>query len=244
MLRKLWMVAVGLLLAGVVVECNAGVVATWNFDGGLPANPYAADSSDTFLLSSANLNYFMASSSVTATAPAGSGNPATGKALEIGTTSKSQSLNTSISGGNVPSGTYFMLTLVANAGRSINTFSISYDAKVSGTSPANVNTWYYRVAGGAWTQISPSITVGTTYPVSPYTVTFTGVSITGGQTIDFADTFSGATQNNKDGIMDFDNIQVSAVPEPTNLALAFFGVGFVAVAAARRLARRGAKANG
>jgi len=245
MLRKLWMVAVGLLLAGAALESNAGVVATWNFES--PAftgqNNYGANSVDTSLFASGALNYTLATSgSTTATMAAGTGSP--GTSMEFGTTGKGSLISGAVTGNPLHnlSGTYFILTLVANNSDTRNTFTVGFDAKNSGSAPTG-SLWYYSTDGRAtWTAatVQPSGSIGTTY--SHFTATFGGASVTGNGTIEFLQTATGV--GNPTGTLDFDNITVNAVPEPVNMALAFFGVGFVAVAAARRLARRGAKANG
>ncbi len=68
-------------------------------------------------------------------------------------------------------------------------------------------------------------------------LTFTGLSFSTANDIWLRASFSGPN-GSASGIIDLDNISISAVPEPTNLALGLFGVGVVSVAAGRKLLQR------
>jgi hypothetical protein len=238
MLRNLWMVAVGLLLAGAAVESQAGIVATWNFEAFTTAGgptSYPADSRDTFLLNSASMGWTLGSS-IGLAVGTGTGTGTKSFSFTAGN-NKADGLNTTSPTAVTPGGTSFTLTLVANASRPMNTFTLTYDAKVVNSAAFQtggpVNTWYYSVNGGStWTAAS-TFAVAADGLYHPETVSFSVASIAGGGTILLRDTFTGGLNVNSASSMDFDNIVVSAVPEPTNLALAFFGVGFVAVALLR-----------
>lgn len=72
---------------------------------------------------------------------------------------------------------------------------------------------------------------GLTTSFASYTVDFSGISALNGATSVYFEVTGG---ENGGGDFTFDNFLVSAVPEPVNMALALFGLGFVGVAVGRR----------
>jgi len=245
MLRKLWMVAVGLLLAGAAVESNGGVIATWDFEsGGFSAtggqNPWRADSLGTSgSLSSGTFGW----ATVHAGVGTGTGNP--GTSFEFSTAkNKANDMNTTVGGSGTAltfSGSYLTLTLTANSGIALNTFTLSYSAKAGQSAAfsggAVGNTWYYSTDSGTSWHIMTSSAISFSADGAYHSESATFGGLSGGGTILLRDAISGGTANDSvnTSFIDFDNIQVSAVPEPVNMALAFFGVGFAAVAAWRKL---------
>ena len=133
----------------------------------------------------------------------------------------------------------FTLQLTASA--AMNQFTITYYTRTSAANGSDTSTWAYSINGGAFvnftTQPSTVAPVSTTTwaASSAFTVS-ENVSVLVGQTITFRNTLTGATANNVN--VNFDTIQVSAVPEPANVALAVFGLGAVSLGVGRRLYAR------
>src|SRR5438046_2532895 len=102
MLKRLWMVAVGLLLAGAAVESQAAVISLWSFDSGSGSSPFNANtdfgtqtgSSATLSTSSA----FQFIAGTTLSDPRGS--PSAGSAFQF-TTGSGGSFILQLSGANL-----------------------------------------------------------------------------------------------------------------------------------------------
>jgi hypothetical protein len=134
-------------------------------------------------------------------------------------------------------GTPMSFVLQFTTSANLSSFVITYDAQVSATTASTVNTWAYSTDSGAtYTAMSGQPSGNTTTSQVLYTVS-QNTAVANGNTIYFRDTVSGASANGTDAY--FDNITVTAVPEPTNYALAGFGLMFVGIGAGRfYLARR------
>jgi hypothetical protein len=144
------------------------------------------------------------------------------------------------SGIRVSSGSTFQFSLTRNTGgASLYDFVITYAATRGNIAGTTTSTWQYSLNGTTWSStgvIQPAtVPAGTTW--NTYTVDFTGVTsienVAVGTTIYFRDTIGSNNQS-------FDNIVISAVPEPITYALAAFGLMFAGVGAGRfYLGRRG-----
>jgi hypothetical protein len=218
MLKKLF---AGLLGAGFSLTSWAGIVATWNFNNYLVNGQTMVNASSW---DSASVNGDV-TPSLTATAPTGgslnsvSGNP--GNAIQF-------NAGGIINGNN---GTFtFTLTAVVN----INEFELSYDIN-EGFFPGPDTQWSWAIAeGGSGFSTIPHEGSSFINNWVSHTVDFAGSSLSAGQTI----TFTMQLVNENSGLgndVSFDNLIVSAVPEPVNVALLIFGVGLAAVPAGRRL---------
>jgi hypothetical protein len=122
-------------------------------------------------------------------------------------------------------------------GTGLSGFAVGYDANAIFVNPAQL--WEYSVNSGAsWSS------AGLTQPGNivafnwtSYNVDFSSAtSLNGASTVWLRNTFG-------NGAGQFDNIQVTAVPEPVNVAMGIFGLGLVGTTAGRRfLAKRAKKA--
>jgi hypothetical protein len=128
--------------------------------------------------------------------------------------------------GNHSLGGDFILRITA--AQSLNTFSITYDAQTSATGGAANNLWQYSLNNGtSWTTIKTEA-IGTAW--GSHTVDL-NISLAANATIWFRDTLQGGGSK---GTADFNNITVTAVPEPVNVALGVFGLCAIGVGAGRR----------
>lgn len=243
---KAHMVALTLCLLGTLIipVSKASVtIATWNFDSGTDNSsaytgsvPYNANTyvhSD--LQATPNVNAVTPVSG--ATQGPGTGNPGTGVDLQF--------TSPGGNGAHNPDTSTFTLTLKAASGVTLSGFSITYDALSSNSSgTAAVNKWTWAITGGGSdaTGIQTSIAQDNTWHTVTATFSGTGHAITlnAGQTITFTDTLSGYA--GQSGTVGFDNINVNvnAVPEPANVAMALFGTAFAVIGIGRRyLGNRG-----
>jgi len=224
-MQRTLMLAIGLLGLNVASISHGGVIASWDFTGYNGTVSYAANSTDTSSLSAASLTAAIAPRSDSTTGP-GAGNP--GTALQF--------LTKANGNGKDVNGCAFVLTLTTPASVSLSSFSITYDylaTLVTGSSGAQ-NNW--TVSGGSGFS-SQTTTISQDGQWHTVTVNFTGGTLAANSTITFTDTLSGYTAGNS-FIAAFDNIQVSAVPEPVNLALGVFGLCVVGVGVGRRFSSR------
>jgi len=211
MLRKLWMFAMGPLLCGAAVESQGALISLWTFDSSSASSPITANSGigaqPTATLTTSG-NTTLANAGTTLNDPrTGTGFPAATFRLEY----------ISGSGGN------FTLHITGTA---LSSFQVSY-AGENTAGASSSQTWAWSLNNSTFTALGtqPSALGGT---FATRTADFSGVTALNGQT----DVYLRLSFGEKDA---FDNIQVTAVPEPTNMALALFGVGFAAVAMLRKL---------
>lgn len=224
MRRRIIILTIGWLSFAGASSSQGGVIANWDFD--TPPTytgvvPYAANSLDPANLLRATLTTVIAPHSDSTTG-AGAGNP--GTALQFITKANGN--------GKEVNGCSFVLTLTTPTSVSLSSFSITYDylATDVGGSGAQ-NDW--TVSGGSGFS-AQSTTISQDGNWHTITVNFTGGTVAANSTITFTDTLSSYATGNS-FIAAFDNIQVSAVPEPVNVALGIFGLGAVGAGAGRRL---------
>jgi hypothetical protein len=119
------------------------------------------------------------------------------------------------------------------SGTGLSFFTVTYAAQQSGNGN-NLNQWSWSLTGlaGSFTDAGPVANIPTS--AATITVDFSSVSqLNGASTIFLRNTLLGGSSG---GTSDFDNIQVLAqIPEPINVALALFGLGFVGLRFGRRL---------
>lgn len=107
-------------------------------------------------------------------------------------------------------------------------FTITYDGE-SGAVGSVSQQWSYSVnSGSSWTVLGTQPSALATGSYSPFTVTFSDVGLNNNAGVRFKDDLTGGAGN-------FDNIQISAVPEPINVALVVFGVCVAGAGAGRRV---------
>jgi hypothetical protein len=110
-------------------------------------------------------------------------------------------------------------------------FFVTYTAQATAGGTAQ-NTWSWSINGTTFSTVGvtqPGV-IGLTY--STFTVDFSGVTALNGATDVYLRSIGSGGGNNSD----YDNIQVLAqIPEPINVALALFGLGFVGLKFGRRL---------
>lgn len=102
------------------------------------------------------------------------------------------------------------------SGAGYSSFVVSYDAKQTGSSQLN---WAWSLDNSSYTYI-PSQNLQTSW--GNYSADFSGVSALNGAADVYLLTYA-STEIGQ--LVSFDNIQVNAVPEPINVALALFGLG-------------------
>ena len=115
------------------------------------------------------------------------------------------------------------------AGSGLADFVVTYDAKSAGT--LTDIRWDYSNDGVIWTTLT---TRPVTASFASYSVDFSSVAaIEGAANVYLTITPVGLGQT-----VNFDNIEVSAVPEPINVALVVFGFGAAVTAVGRRIRAR------
>jgi hypothetical protein len=122
-----------------------------------------------------------------------------------------------------------LLTLQLS-GVGLSGFVLTYASQDS----ANISqTWAWSINGTVFNAVASTV-VSTTW--NSYTLDFSGVTaLNNATTVYFRNT---VTTGRNGQSVDFDNISVAAVPEPTHVALGVFGVLFAGGAAGRRMIRR------
>ena len=115
-------------------------------------------------------------------------------------------------------------------------YTLTYAAANTGSSTARTMTWTYSLNGGAFTAFTTAqtdtIAASTTFAAQ--SDTFTGVNFATATSLVFRGTLTGATSTGRGAR--FDNITLTAaVPEPTNYALAGFGLIFIVGIAGRQV---------
>jgi hypothetical protein len=130
---------------------------------------------------------------------------------------------------NVNSST-FVLTLTSSS--QITSITITYNLFASQTDANVVNTWTLAGADTGNGNVTAVFTPLGAGQWDTATVTFTGIAISPGVAFTLTDTLSGYA-NNPGGSAQFDNISITAVPEPINCAMAIFGLAFAGGTAGR-----------
>jgi len=208
--------------AVLTLSCRASIIAQWSFNSAADTdvdNQALAPDSSSFA-NSVSLTPHAGGNKVTASTTG-----AELKYLGDGTGGGSSQLNVST----------FVIALTPTT--SLSQFSITYVVKNTAGGPTSI-TWSRTGGSGTVTiTVSPN---QTTTPISTtftsYTATFSGLTAGSGVPLTFTADFDGASANN--GSILFDSVQVDAVPEPANAALALFGLGFAGIAVGRRVYKR------
>jgi hypothetical protein len=148
------------------------------------------------------------------------------------------SFQTSNAGGTPLNGQSFTLTFTAATAIPAGTVRIAYDAYyTSGSSKnaPNISTWTALAGGQSFTGNVQSDTLGTANLWQQgRTVFFALPALTANEVVTFQDVLTGGGGSSQTQQANFDNIAISGVPEPINVALACFGLGFVGVGVSRR----------
>ncbi len=221
---KLVLPAVFAITAGCLLSVASAraSVATWS---NWSANPQAATIANSGPMTAGSFRgNATGSGSVSVMEPGAGGN--TAGTIHSG---GSYMLQAPAPGGNTLNTRTFTITLTfATGGGAVSDIYMSYIRGSSAISPTTI-TWAVSgigssgsiatttLSGTAWTAVDLSLTSLKT--------TGTSLVLTG--------TFSGGTGTGTAGSIGFDDIQVTAVPEPTNYALAGFGLMFVGVGVGR-----------
>ena len=191
--------------------------AVWNFDTGTNnTSAYAAGSS--YKANNITTTVFNKAGSMTSinkppsgSKSAGTGDP--GVALQF--TAQSGT------GKSVNTANFVLSLVVATAVQSITSITITYNYWATTGTGAAIDTWVLTGGGGGTK--TASITQNSAWNTA--TVTFSGLTLVGGNAFTLTDTMSGYANGNSSSIVAFDNISLNAnvVPEPVNVALGIFG---------------------
>ena len=195
-------------IAALATSGNAAVLALFGFDtydGTSPVSPESGTQSGTATLT-------------TASGPGG-----TTFSAQVG----NPTLALGVGNGLAANGSTF--TILVN-GTGFTDFMVSYDVKKGGVDSF---AWQWSTDGSTFATIQFA-SPGTGSGFNSTTINFSGVTaINNAPAVYLRNSMTGATGQN--GRTDFDNIQVSAVPEPINVALALFGLAFVGLRFGRRV---------
>jgi hypothetical protein len=193
----------------------SGAIATLNFDTG-PSNTVAYSGSTPYSFNnytgyrSAVLRTVTPVSGASAVSGVGNGG---GKALSF-TTPGSGTKRT-------VSGSKFTLQLTASGNVTIREIKFDYNSNIAGSIA-----WTYAITGGG-TGSATAIALGSAGAwLTTGQANFATINLTTGQIITFTATLTGQSRNRGERVS-FDNIVVTSVPEPTNYALAGFGLIFI-----------------
>jgi hypothetical protein len=127
--------------------------------------------------------------------------------------------------------TPFVIHLTGSVLTGLSGRTITYAAQTS-KSQQTSDTWSWSTDGTTWTTLATQ-PAGLTTSFASYTADFRGVTGLNNQSSVWFEVIGGSTGNGGTSFT-FDNLQVSAVPEPVNVALGLFGLGFAGVAVGRR----------
>jgi hypothetical protein len=124
-------------------------------------------------------------------------------------------------GKSVNTANFVLSLVVATAVQSITSITITYNYWATTGTGAAIDTWVLTGGGGGTK--TASITQNSAWNTA--TVTFSGLTLVGGNAFTLTDTMSGYANGNSSSIVAFDNISLNAnvVPEPVNVALGIFG---------------------
>jgi len=190
-------------------------VATWDFSGSTPYNGAISGGSEftgtpTLTVVSGGI----------VTTPTTGGNPG-GFLLIAGSAAQLNSSTLS-----------FVLT--PSGSISLSTFSFDFYL-TSGKSPTSIN--WAIIAGGTGSIASSPLGTTTGQWVGSGPISLAGIALSSGS-ITIRGTMVDGNNGSAGGDIQFDNFAITAVPEPTNYALAVFGVCVVGVGAARRFVKK------
>ena len=116
-------------------------------------------------------------------------------------------------------------------GAGYSAFMVSFAVNRTGSGVKDF-TWAWSTTGSSFTDLGTVSTTSSGYQT--LTADFSSVTaLNNASTIFFRATLNGATGSSS--TTDFDNFQVTAVPEPVNVALVLFGLGVVGMKFGRRL---------
>ena len=125
-------------------------------------------------------------------------------------------------------GATITLTLVANSAVSLSL--LTFDDYKNNNNPSKTMDWTYSISGGGGSgTIDSSLSLGTGGWVDQ-SLSLSGISVPSGETITFIGTIS---KDATAGVLDFQNFNITAVPEPINYGLAGFGLIFLGGSAGR-----------
>jgi hypothetical protein len=180
----------------------------------------------------------------------------TGSSYLLGTPSLDGTINSARKGGqivNAVQGTHlttmeytksspsdkFILKLKAGSGYTLSGFTINYDVYGNNASSEYVNSlsWAYSTDGGATYSTPTSVSIGTAKTWNSKQVSWSSLSVASEKDIWFRATFAGEGKGYDLDFFDSFVLNVEAVPEPVNVALATFGLGLAVVLAGRRVYR-------
>jgi hypothetical protein len=210
-------------ISGLAMPTRAALIAHWDFD--FYANNQATVSAEAdSAQASATLNFDPSFSTAKLISIPGT----TVNDPNIASPAGTQAMRVDGKDGN--NNGFFTLAL---SGTGLSFFTVTYAAQQSGNGN-NLNQWSWSLTGlaGSFTDAGPVANIPTS--AATITVDFSSVSqLNGASTIFLRNTLLGGSSG---GTSDFDNIQVLAqIPEPINVALALFGLGFVGLRFGRRL---------
>ncbi len=209
-----------------VSSAKAALTATWS---NWTASPQTAALAGTGPITSGSITGDAnVQGSINVTTPTTGGNNA-GSIASGG----SYILETPSNNGHQLAGSTFTISLNLSGAATITDIQLAYICGSATLSPTSI-TWVVGGSGSSGT-ISTTTLSGTTW--TAIDLSLTGVATTGTSITITGTLVGGATGTG--GTLGFDDVQVTAVPEPTNYALAGFGLMFVGVGAGRfYLARR------
>lgn len=215
----LFAMAIVVLVSG---QAQGAVIANWNFTSlaASPSTTLNADSSSSVTTTPTLVSTLGTGTTEVRLNP---GNGGSGYALQYANT-------TTTSGAN---STTFVITLKAST--ALTGVNVSF-ASATAAASTMASKWGYSVSGGS-TGTSAVETPNSASFVS-YNNIFSAFNMAANSTLTITVTFSGASPTLGRNIS-FDDISVTAVPEPANYAMALFGLVFVGGTAGRfYLARR------
>lgn len=222
-IRVLFVVAACALLVGSAADAAVDLTS-WSFP-----STWTAGSSVTFNANFINATYVSGTPTLVASATdnKASVSPLSG-ANAYGGSGFSLSFSESSNPGHTLEGN-FVLTMQAAQNLNAGTFQITYQAEYSGIGPS-VNYWKYSLNGGTtWSALTTVSGIGTTW--GPESVTFSGLTLSSGSTVEFMNSFTNSATGA--AAANFDNIDISEVPEPITLAFPLFGLIFIGGTAGR-----------
>ena len=201
-------------------------LATWNFNAsGGSQNGAAYAGTTPYTANSYNTSWLGASTGAQMTSVTSSllGSQGAGAGDSGGTSLKFTSANLSFLSVNQAS---FTLTLkMSTTPYTLTSLTITYNCLSSLSDSGVVNAWTLAGASAGNATVDAVITKDGAGHWDSATVTFTGIKIASGNTITLKDALSGYASGAL-SYAEFDNIGVTAVPEPVAKAMAIFGLVF------------------
>ena len=204
----------GLVTLGAALTSQAGLIGLWTFDSNPSGTgPFADLTNPT--TSPARSSFYDNSAQITTSISVGN---AGGTTANDPRTSPSAGRALTLDSGGA-------ITIQITHG-SLTGFTLTYEAQKTGGSPTQGGWSWSTTLNGTYSTagVSETLSTGTSYALN--TVTFG--TLDPSTTIFLRETISSG------GTVAFDNIQISAVPEPINYALAAFGLCVAAVCIGRR----------